>query len=240
MKRKLFSIVLSICMVFTMIPMASGAVFAAAANTVEIGGVTLSATAGLCYHNGTDGAAATVDNDRDGANAVFDPDKGILTINGLVANGRVSAEGSGDLIVELKGAESIINGGAANALRANNGSLTITGARKLTVKNGNNAYPTVYAKNNITINGGAQVNAVKPGGGAQAMDANEGNITISGAGTKVVVSNNGVDDNSNAIRANNGNGTITVSNGAALTALKTGDDTVKAVYGTRCHDNTWQ
>ena len=232
MKKRLFSILLTICMVFTMIPMASGAVFAAAANTVEIGGVTLSATAGLCYHNGTDGAAATVDNDRDGDNALFDPDKGILTINGLVANGRASAEGSGDLIVELKGAESIINGGAANALRANNGSLTITGAGKLTVKNGNNAYSTVYAKNNITINGGAQVNAVKPGGGAQAMDANEGNITISGAGTKVVVSNNGVDDNSNAIRANNGNGTITVSNGAALTALKTGDDTVKAVYGT--------
>ena len=231
MKKRLFSILLSLCMVVTMIPMAGGAVFAAAANTVEIGGVTLSATDGLYYHNGADGAAGTVDNNSDEANAVFDPVSGTLTIDGLVVNGRVSAEVKGDLIVKLTGAESIINGRAANALRAYSGSLTITGAGTLTVKNGSNAYSTVYADDNITVNGGANVKAVKPGGGAQAMDANRGNIVISGAATKVVVSNNGVDENSNAIRANGGDGAITVSNGASLTALKTGDDTVKAVLG---------
>ena len=231
MKKRLFSILLSLCMVVTMIPMAGGAVFAAAANTVEIGGVTLSVTDGLYYHNGADGAAGTVDNNSDEANAVFDPVSGTLTIDGLVVNGRVSAEVKGDLIVKLTGAESIINGGAANALRAYSGSLTITGAGTLTVKNGSNAYTTVYADDNITVNGGANVKAVKPGGGAQAMDANRGNIVISGAATKVVVSNNGVDENSNAIRANGGDGAITVSNGASLTALKTGDDTVKAVLG---------
>ena len=219
-------------MVLTMIPMASGGVFAATAKSVEIGGVTLSESAGLCYHNGVDGAAGTVDNSSNGANAVFDPDSGTLTINGLIVNGKVSAEGSGDLIVKLTGAASIINGGALNALRAYNGSLTITGAGRLTAKNGSNAFSTVFANDNITINGGAQVNAVKPGGKAQAMDANGGNIVISGADTKVVVSNNGVDENANAIRANHGNGTITVSDGAALTALKTGYDTVKAVDGT--------
>ena len=38
MKKRLFSILLSICMVFTMIPMAGGAVFAATATSVTIGG----------------------------------------------------------------------------------------------------------------------------------------------------------------------------------------------------------
>ena len=204
----------------------------AAAKTVEIGGVTLSESAGLCYHNGIDGATGTVDNSSNGANAVFDPDSGTLTINGLIVNGKVSAEVKGDLIVKLTGAASIINGGALNALRAYNGSLTITGAGRLTAKNGSNAYSTVFANDNITINGGAQVNAVKPGGKAQAMDANGGNIVISGADTKVVVSNNGVDEDANAIRADDGDGYITISNGASLTALKTGDDTVKAVKGT--------
>ena len=54
MKKRLFSILISICMVFTMIPMAGGAVFAATATSVTIGGVELNAETPY-YHNGTDG-----------------------------------------------------------------------------------------------------------------------------------------------------------------------------------------
>ena len=224
MKKRLFSILLTICMVFTMIPMAGGGVFAATATSVTIGTVELNGT-NMYYYNGATEATNTKLEGQE-PNATFS--NGTLTINGLVA-AKISA--TADLTIKLTGAESKITAETENAIRSDK-NLTITGAGTVTAKNSADGYTTVYANDNITINGGAQVNAVKPGGGAQAMDANGGNIIISEAGTKVVVSNNGVDDNSNAIRAHLGNGTITVSDGAALTALKTGDDKVKAVYGT--------
>ncbi len=73
MKKRLFSILLSICMVFTMIPMAGGAVFAATATSVTIGGsVTLDAS-NPYYHNGDNGDVGVADRQMlANANAEFD------------------------------------------------------------------------------------------------------------------------------------------------------------------------
>ena len=89
MKKRLFSILLSICMVFTMIPMAGGAVFAATATSVKIGGVELNADKPY-YHNGVNGAVGEANKTETGANAEFDATTGTLTLNGLNVNSNES------------------------------------------------------------------------------------------------------------------------------------------------------
>ena len=85
MKKRLFSMLLSICMVFTMIPMAGGGVFAETATTaipaskVSIGDATLNNT-DKYYYNGDTAATSTL-KEGEAPNATFSD--GTLTLNNL-------------------------------------------------------------------------------------------------------------------------------------------------------------
>ena len=227
MKKKIFSILLSLCMVLTMIPVAAGVVWAEG-TSVTIGGLTLSA-GNPYYHNGTNGAVGEVNGTAASANATFDSDNGTLTLNGLnLTSEKISA--TGNLTILLTGENQLgsesYNG---NSIIVDPGTLTITGPGSLTVSNGNNAKTTIYASD-ITINGGAKVTAIHAGGDAQAIHASNvnGKIIISGAGTEVTAFHNGIGSNTSndyvALKA----GTIQISDGAKLTAK----GEAKAVDGT--------
>ena len=237
MKRKLFSIVLSICMVFTMIPMAGGGVFAATATSVKIGGVELNADK-PCYHNATDGKAAYADKDSEGANAEFNAttETLTLTLKNLALQGKIVADC--DLNIVLVG-NNTINSGSDNAIEAKR-NLEISGNGSLTANNDTTSpKTTVYAEYDMTIKGGAKVEATKAGGAAQAIDADNGKIIISGNDTELTATNQGTSSDSNAIRANSGKGSITVSKGAKLEARQEGRGTTPAVCGKLLYDGDY-
>ena len=206
--------------------------FAAKATSVEIGGETLSTSTGLYYHNDADAGKPHVNNDAAGANATFDAERGTLTLENLALQGNIIvADSDCDLNIVLEG-NNTINSGNGNAIKVSNGNLEISGNGSLTASNGTSSQTTVYADKAMTIKDGAKVSATKAGGEAQAIDADNGNIIISGNGTELTATNQGTSSDSNAIRANKGNGEISVYDGAKLTATQGGSGDVPAVYGT--------
>ena len=227
MKKKIFSILLSLCMVLTMIPVATGTVWAEG-TSVTIGGKTLSADTPY-YHNGENGMAGTVNDSQEGANATFEPDTGTLTLNGLeLTSGNIIA--TGNLTIKLVGENTLGNESySGNVIFVKSGKLVIKEAGSLTVKNGNNTQTTIYVGGNITIDGGANVSATHADGGAQAIHASgQGQITISGAGTEVTATHNGTGSSDSADYVALKAGTIQISAGAKLTAK----GEAKAVDGT--------
>ena len=227
MKKKIFSILLSLCMVLTMIPVATGTVWAEG-TSVTIGGKTLSAE-NKYYHNGENGMAGTVNDSQEGANATFNSTDGTLTLNELnLTSGNISA--TGDLTIKLVGENTLGNENYSdNVIFVRRGNLVIEEAGSLTVKNGNNTQTTIYVGGNITIDGGANVSATHADGKAQAIHASgQGQITISGAGTKVTATHNGKGSSTDADYVALKAGTIQILNGAKLTAK----GEAKAVDGT--------
>ena len=170
MKKRLFSILLSICMVFTMIPMAGGGVFAATATSVKIGGVELNADKPY-YHNGVNGAVGEANKTETGANAEFDATTGTLTLNGLNVNSNESGirwenESGGfndlDLTIILAGNSNntIVNTVGSGIVGTTGGrevgpSLTIKGKGALNVTGSNSG---IWVWKNITIEESAAVN----------------------------------------------------------------------------------
>lgn len=232
MKKKIFSILLSLCMVLTMMPIATGTVWAEG-TSVTIGDNTLSAE-NKYYHNGENGMAGTVNDSQEGANATFEPDTGTLTLNGLeLTSGNIIA--TGNLTIKLEGENTLGSESyGSNVIKVNNGNLAIKGSGALTAENASGVTTTIYAGGNITIDGGANVSATHADGGAQAIHASgQGQITISGAGTEVTAFHNGTGSNTSndyvALKA----GTIQILNGAKLIAK----GEAKAVDGTLSVDN---
>lgn len=177
MKRKLFSIVLSICMVFTMIPMAGVGVFAETATSVEIGGVELNADKPY-YHNGDNGAVGKANNTETGANAKFDAITGTLTLNGL----NVRTNGTGietvhfaNLTIVLNGENHVISTTTSNAALNGNdsSSFTIRGSGSLELR----AAYGIWVWNNATIEGNAKIDIKSTIGGIYNNSSN-GTITI--------------------------------------------------------------
>lgn len=178
MRRKLFSIVLSICMVFTMIPMAGGGVFAATATSVKIGGETLSRSTGLYYHNDADAGEPHVNNNAAGANATFNPVSGTLTLDGL----NVSTTEKGietvhfaNLTIVLNGENHVISTTTSNAALNGNdsSSFTIRGSGSLELR----AAYGIWVWNNATIEGNAKIDIKSTIGGIYNNSSN-GTITI--------------------------------------------------------------
>lgn len=218
MKKKILSIALSLCMVLTMMPMATGVAWAATgatADSVTIGGVTLDSL--KPYY--VDGVASAETIDGNSWTAKFEA--GTLTLNGLVLNNESgnSIRSSGDLTIVLQNGSNNDIGhqnNESNIIKVD-GALTITGPGRLTAKNGSSFYTTIYASGDITINGGAQVTATHAGGNAQAINAENGKIEILGNGTTVNATHSEESptaSNPFALMADN----ISVSNGAVLTA----------------------
>ena len=221
MKKKILSIALALCMVLTMMPMATGVAWADTATSVTVGGVTLNLTTPFYVNGAAVAVEPTQAFGQEGYYAKFE--NGTLTLNGLVLNNESEKSiktDSGDLKIVLQG------GSINNLGHSNNGSniiyvtgaLTISGSGTLTAVNGSSAYTTIYAKGDITINGGAQVTATHAGGGAQAInaDATQGAnyIKISGKNTTVTANHSGNGQSDHAVRANN----ICIFDGATLIA----------------------
>lgn len=236
MKKKILSIALALCMVLTMMPMATGVAWADPATSVTVGGKTLNSET-RCYHNGEGGAVGTIDNTETGANAIFDATTGTLTLKGLSLSDSENycIYANIDLNIVLEGGEgnanSLVHSYKKNIIYVE-GNLTISGSGTLTAENGSSAYTTIYAKGDITINDGAVVNATHAGGEAQAINAekNQGagdaSIVISGEGTTVTATYSGTDQtNGFALKADS----INVSSGATLTATATSG--IQAVSG---------
>lgn len=228
MKKKILSIALALCMVLTMMPMATGVAWAGTpASGVLIGEAELNAEKPY-YHNGKaaesdveDGSQGTADDNSTGANATFDSENGTLTLNGLnLTSGRIEA--TGDLTIKLEGENTLGNNSYGSCAIYVSGNLIISGPGKLFANNGNNSATTIYASVSITINNSAKVTATKAGGSAQAINAEGGNIVITNSAT-VIATNNGSGTDSYALLAGSIQGNISlknieVSNGATLTA----------------------
>lgn len=252
MKKKLWTLALAFCLVSAMLP---GGVFHAErawaadtsgskTSTVSIAGLTLSGTTPY-YYNGTNGgvgtATGTKDTGKGEPNATFEASTGTLTLNGLEltgtsANALIAAD-TGNLTIELKGENHITQMGSRNAVYVVNDNLTISGAGKLTVKDGNtnsNA-SLIYAGGTIEILNGAVIDAANTASTAQTINAH-GSITISGKNTSVKAVNSRSGRDTDAIRVDSaeragvGKGTLTVTNGATLEA-ETKSNSAKAING---------
>ena len=178
MKRKLFSIVLSICMVFTMIPMAGGGVFAETATSVTIGGETLSTSTGLYYHNVADVEGKHVNHEKTGANATFEPSSGTLTLDGLnvsTTEKGIETAHFANLTIVLNGENHVISTTTSNAALNGNysSSFTIRGSGSLELR----AAYGIWVWNNATIEGNAKIDIKSTIGGIYNNSSN-GTITI--------------------------------------------------------------
>lgn len=214
MKKKILSIALALCMVLTMMPMATGVAWADPATSVTVGGVSMVDGNNTTYYKNGDTAELT--GTLNDYNAMYEPLTGTLTLNGLnLTSGGIKAVG--DLTIVLVGENNIGNNTYydGNCIKAETGDLTISGAGTLEVYNTNGVMSTIYASKSMIINNGAKVTAIKAGGTAQAINAEGGDIVITDSAT-VVATNNGryallagkITDSKN----------INVSNGATLIA----------------------
>lgn len=234
MKKRLFSILLSICMVFTMIPMAGGAVFAATATSVTIGGsVTLDAS-NPYYHNGDNGDVGVADSNAANANAEFDANTGTLTLKGLNVKSNkgiqwtsyndstdgynvdltiVLADYSDNTVVSTAG--SAIVGDQGMAASGTGPSLTIKGNGALNLTGSSNG---IWVWKNITIAENAAVNITAENNGI--CNNLTGTTTISdNAYVKINAKRDGIgSDNSgiNNLKVNGGALVISSGNKAVM------------------------
>ena len=234
MKKRLFSILLSICMVFTMIPMAGGAVFAATATSVTIGGsVTLDAS-NPYYHNGDNGDVGVADSNAANANAEFDANTGTLTLKGLNVKSNkgiqwtsyndstdgynvdltiVLADYSDNTVVSTAG--SAIVGDQGMAASGTGPSLTIKGNGALNLTGSSNG---IWVWKNITIAENAAVNITAENNGI--CNNLTGTTTISdNAYVKINANKDGIgSDNSgiNNLKVNGGALVISARNKAVM------------------------
>ncbi len=234
MKKRLFSILLSICMVFTMIPMAGGGVFAATATSVTIGGsVTLDAS-NPYYHNGDNGDVGVADSNAANANAEFDANTGTLTLKGLNVKSNkgiqwtsyndstdgynvdltiVLADYSDNTVVSTAG--SAIVGDQGMAASGTGPSLTIKGNGALNLTGSSNG---IWVWKNITIAENAAVNITAENNGI--CNNLTGTTTISdNAYVKINAKRDGIgSDNSgiNNLKVNGGALVISAGNMAVM------------------------
>ena len=227
MKKKILSVLLSLCMVLTLMPAASGIAWADStsnATSVTIGSVPLDEN--TPYY--VDGAAKGSLAEEENWSAYFH--EGTLELKDLTAQAKIEA--SGNLTIKLNGVNTLGNAEfGSQAIMIRNGNLTITGSGKLIAENKSNAATTVYADKNITVNGGAQVEVTKDGYSAQAIHAESGDITISEkASVKATNKGSGSTDTSNtyALFAK----TIKVLSGATLEVISEEANKKQAIEGT--------
>lgn len=223
MKKKILSIALALCMVLTMMPMATGVAWADTATSVTVGGVQMVSEDATTYYKNGDTTEAGLTGKADDYNAMYNPVDGTLTLKGLSLDddSKYCIYANKDLNIVLEGgkgnANSLVHSGKNNIIYVN-GNLTISGPGTLTAENGSSNLTTIYAEGDITINGGAQVTATHAGDDAQAINADNGKIEILGNGTTVKATHSEVEPTSQNPFALMADSTISVSDGATLTA----------------------
>ena len=148
----------------------------------------------------------------------YEPNTNVLTLNGVaITNTSTSTSGiqaSANLTIALIGENNTISG-SGHAIEMTNGTLTITGPGPLNASS-SSGQTTIYAGGNVIINSGAKITAINTstsnGDAIHLYDTTNKNLTITGNNTQVIAQKIG---NATAI---NGVATLTVSDGATLTA----------------------
>lgn len=141
-----------------------------------------------------------------------------LTLNGMsITNtSQIGITASNDLTIALIGEHNTISG-SGHAIYMTNGTLTITGPGSLNASS-NSGQTTIYTQGSgdVIINGGAQITVKNTnsdvGDAIHLSGTTNKNLTITGNNTKVIAQKSG------SATAINGVATLTVSNGATLTA----------------------
>ena len=154
----------------------------------------------------------------------YEPNTNVLTLNGVaITNTSTSTSGiqaSANLTIALIGENNTISG-SGHAIYMTNGTLTITGLGSLNASS-NSGQTTIYAEGSgdVIINGGAQITVKNTnsdvGDAIHLSGTTNKNLTITGNNTKVIAQKSG------SATAINGVATLTVSNGATLTAQSNG------------------
>ncbi len=174
---------------------------------------------------GTQVTSANKDNVLNDANATvkYTPADGEtaqkLTLNGMsITNtSQIGITASNDLTIALSGENKISS--SAHAIEMTNGTLTITGPGSLNASS-NSGQTTIYAGGNVIINSGAKITAINTstsdGDAIHLYDTTNKNLTITGNNTQVIAQKSG------RATAINGVATLTVSDGATLTAQSKG------------------
>ena len=167
------------------------------------------------YVKGTQVTSANKDNVLGNGAVTYAPDTNTLTLNGVnITTGDTSGiKASTDLKIVLSGTNNI--SGSAHAIYMTSGTLTITGPGSLNASS-NSGQTTIYANGNVEINGGAQITVKNTnsdvGDAIHLSGTTNKNLTITGNNTQVIAQKNG------SATAINGVATLTVSDGATLTA----------------------
>ena len=142
-----------------------------------------------------------------------------LTLNGMsITNtSQIGITASNDLTIALSGENEISS--SAHAIEMTNGTLTITGPGSLNASS-SSGQTTIYAGGNVIINSGAKITAINTstsnGDAIHLYDTTNKNLTITGNNTQVIAQKSG------SATAINGVATLTVSDGATLTAQSNG------------------
>ena len=213
---KLWSFLLSLVMLFSLLPTTALAASPDASNVYVNGNINFYNPTRLYYKNGDSDASFT--GTSTDFNAAYDPATGTLTLKDYNGKGiTVGGVGRTDIIVVLKGTNIINDGSLENAVggditvtSSDGGTLSIT----RTLSNGNPAigietgWATSYETGNVTITGDAKVTIDMTHNGTQGFDKAYGifakeNITIS---EKASVDITCKTPNNTAIDASNCNG----------------------------------
>ena len=209
MKKKLFTIAIALCMVFTMIPGGVFQIETAWADTtsssgtskpvekIYIGGKELSSTAGFCYHNATEDEDAKVDNVANGANAILDPESGTLTLYNLNVNATETGvkgiqwgvEGNAsnyivyDLTIDIpSGSNNTITSKTSTGIA---GDFGFTNGPSLTIKGEGKLTVSggatgIWVWKDITIEGDPTISVIGKNGISNRNDSSSGKISING------------------------------------------------------------
>ena len=150
----------------------------------------------------------------------YEPNTNVLTLNGVaITNTSTSTSGiqaSANLTIALIGENNTISG-SGHAIYMTNGTLTITGPGSLNASS-SSGQTTIYTQGSgdVIINGGAQITVKNTnsdvGDAIHLSGTTNKNLTITGNNTQVIAQKNG------SATAINGVATLTVSDGATLTA----------------------
>ena len=172
---------------------------------------------------GTPVTGANMDNvlnDSGTPTVTYEPNTNVLTLNRVaITNTSTSTSGiqaSANLTIALIGKNNTISG-TGHAIEMTSGTLTITGPGSLNASS-SSGQTTIYTQGSgdVIINDGAQITVENTnsdvGDAIHLSGTTNKNLTITGNNTKVIAQKSG------SATAINGVATLTVSNGATLTA----------------------
>ena len=226
--KKLLSLLTVLCLTLSLFPTMALAAdgeesTGSPATSVSVGSATLNSDTPYLVKGKTNGQSTITEQEKTAGYIYFDASNSTLTLNNYssTTSHQICGNAGEDLIIKLNGDNRITSSG--NGIRSY-GKLTISGPGSLTLTAAINT--TIYAKDTITIQGGAKVTA-PCGQDGQSIHLNEDNkeIIITGSNTEVNASNSTnrkgeIRCGYSATKDTTCTGLIQLNDGAKLTASK--------------------